>query len=429
MDKFYKDENGVIDFPLAVQQKFHILNEEKALLEHGKRGGNLNSGQIFRFSFNVDSERMEKAIQRLFDENDALRLILVKKDGEYFQRVVEDYNFTLETDDLTSLPEDGRYDAAVAKASDLLNTEIDYYNELSAKFHLIKLGDEDFMLVIVAHHWIGDGSTLALIISEIMKYYNDPSAAKEEAASFIDFVKYEYDFVDSEKGRKQLAYWKEELDGYKQLDLSNAAAGDPAVPSDQFAKAGRTELDAAAKRFSTSQFNVMLTAYHVALTKILGQSDTIVGFSCANRLSKRFFRTIGYLSRAVQHRLIVHDSDRLCDLLETSKEKSSKNIANQQTSHYNDNSQFYISYQNFSVNGNKGFGEKVKAVQIPVKRVLDFFTMLVFENENDLNLMFAGDENKFTSDFIKRLMAYCMTTIKLLSEKPEVTVGEIDRFL
>lgn len=427
--EYWKDENGVSEFPLAVQQKFIIIQEEDALKTYGKRDGNMNAGQACRMQLKVDVKRLEEVIQRVVDENDALRLIFLKKEEQYLQKVVIGYKVPLDFFDYTTESEEERYNLALRKATELLNEEIDYYNEIGVRFGLIKLAEEDYLFVCIAHHWIGDGSTLALIMGRIFEYYMNPMAkADEETASFIDFVKYEYEFVDSERGQKQLKYWKDELVGYQQLDLAKAGEGSPATTADMFALIDKKNLREAAVKYTTSEFNVMLLAYHIAISKILEINDTIIGFSCANRLKKKYLKTIGYLSRAVQHRLVINDTDKLSELLRISVEKTAQNITNQQTSHYNDSSQFYISYQNFVAGNNKdSSNDKITQVQIPVKRVLNFFTMLVFDKEDELSLVMAGNEEMFSSTFITKLKKYINCAIELLNTEEQATVSDVQK--
>lgn len=418
------DENGISKFPLTEQQRFSILQDEKAVKETGKKDGNMNLGNAIRLTFSVDYDRMEKSIQRVLDENDALTLILVKENGKYLQQVVTEYEFHLDTVDAEGADINERLQNAIENATAFLGQEIDYYQDISIRFRLIKLAEDDFLFVFVANHWIGDGSTFNLMIEQIFKYYEDLDAPREEKASFIDFVKYECDFVASEKGQKQLAYWRKELDGYKQLNLEPAGKGQPASAKDQFAQFESEKLNHIAQEFKTSQFNVMLLAYHIILSDLIGVDDTVIGFSCANRLKKQFYKTIGYLSRAVQHRLIVHNTDKLSELLEISKTKCNENLLNQQTSHYNDNSQFYISYQNFVV-GKKNENNKFVSVKIPVKRVLNFFTMLVFENEEGLTLVMNGNENMFSADFIALFKKYLSIIVDMMYENPDVLVEDV----
>ncbi|MBQ3566906.1 MAG: hypothetical protein IJA12_06980, partial [Oscillospiraceae bacterium] len=219
-------------------------------------------------------------------------------------------------------------------------------------------------------------------------------------------------------------YWKDELKEYKKINLELAGKGVSASAEDQFMQFETKKLNKIARKFKTSQFNVMLFVYHIILSDLLKTNDTIVGFSCANRLNKEFYKTIGYLSRAVQHRMIINDTDKLSDLLEISKVKCNENLANQQTSHYNDNSQFYISFQNF-ISKKKQEESILVPIKIPVKRVLDFFTMIVFEKSDELTLMLNGDEDIFSSDFINSLKKYLYVVVDMLYENPEASVANV----
>ena len=212
------------------------------------------------------------------------------------------------------------------------------------------------------------------------------------------------------------------MEGYKQLDISKAAEGTPSEPSDQVKKIAKANVDKAAQQNKTSNFNVMLLSYHIALSQILEQNDTVIGFSCANRLKKKYYKTIGYLSRAVQHRLTVSDDDKLSDLIAVSVKKFTENMANQQTSHYNDNSQFYITHATYQKKDSLA-----KPLYIPVKRVLTFLLMAVFEEGSDISIKFAGDNNMFTKEFLAEFTKYIECTVELLAETPDATIDDVKK--
>jgi hypothetical protein len=428
---FYVDENGVSEFPLCALQKFIILVEEMALKMHGKRNGNMNVAAAWRMSFPIDVDRLERSIEKVINENDALRLIFLKKDEEYLQKVIAHYdNFKLKVTEPQGKTEKDRLEYATKHIINVAEQEIDYYNEIGVRFELVKLSDNDFIFVIVGHHWIGDGSTMALMIDSILRYYKDMNAEKPAAASFMEYIKYEDEFVKSERGQKQLEYWRDELKGYKKFDLTKASVGRRATKEDQSASLNLEAFSKIASGYNTSIFNVVLLAYHIAISKFFGVSDTVIGFSVANRTKKEFLKTIGYLSRAVQHRMIINDSDKLADLLAVSKAKFSTNLANQQTAHYNEGSQFYITYANFIGSKEASSNADISGItpyELPIDRVLTFFTLAGIERETELTLNFIGDPQLFCADFIEAFRKYLPSVIDVLNDSGNNTVADVQK--
>lgn len=431
--EFYRDETGRDEFRLGNRQLFILRLEQKALETYGKRNGNGNCGQGMRIQFPVDTARLEQAIQRVINENDALRLVIanhsdtpVPQADSFMQKIVTNYQFRLDVYDAHGETEQERLDDAVRIAKEIMNQPIDYFNELSIKLFLVRMTENDHLLVWIAHHWIGDGSTSGLVLSQVFTYYADPSAEKPETGTFIDFVNEEYAFLESDLGKKQLEYWKNEVDGYKMLDLSKAAIGEPSNGEDRVFKISMAQPEAVAQQYKTSRFNVILLGYHIGVSLLLEEPDTIIGVTSANRTNKKYFRTMGYLAHSTQHRMQISDSDRLDDLLRASIRKFSGNMANLQTSYYYDRMQFCFTYQNFVANAqsaNKG----ITPVPIPSTRVVDQFFLLVFESEKEMTLVMVGNGSIFTEKFDESMKRYIELTAELLATDPQSTIADLKK--
>ena len=94
--KYYVDENGQWEFPLGLRQLAMVQMDLNGRNKYGQDSGVGNVGNGLRMRFPIDRQRLEQSIQRVVDENDALRLILVQKGDTYTQRVLTHYQFQLQ---------------------------------------------------------------------------------------------------------------------------------------------------------------------------------------------------------------------------------------------------------------------------------------------------------------------------------------------
>ena len=76
---FYKDEKGREEFDLAFMQRFMLYNGELNNEMAGEKKGFANVGSAYRIRARLDAERLEKCIQRVYDENPMTRIIAVDK--------------------------------------------------------------------------------------------------------------------------------------------------------------------------------------------------------------------------------------------------------------------------------------------------------------------------------------------------------------
>lgn len=421
--KFLQNEAGDIEYPVGIRQLAFIRADLNGREKYGQDSGVANVGSGIRLRIPIDYKRLEKVIGRIINENDALRLILVQHGDTYKQKVIEHYPYKLDVYEAEGKTKDDRLKKAVEIASREVNTVIDWFNEPSCRFFLVKIGWNDHIFVWMAHHWIGDGSTTGLIMDKIFRYYTDPNTKFEETGTYMDFIQEEYDFLASEQGKKQLEYWKKETDGYQMLDITKAAIGERGAGYDHTFKIDRTAIDRIAAANNTTPFNVILLAYHIGLSFLLDSKDTIIGVTSANRTDKRYFRTMGYIAHPLQHRMKISDKDMLSDLLTSSKNKFSENMTYLRSSHYYDRMQFCLTYQNF-VAGSKTKNMKLDKVSIPTKRSVEQFFLLVFEGEKELTLGTSGSGQVFTEAFQLSLLKLFEDVITLLDTDPSASVED-----
>ncbi|MDO5558076.1 MAG: condensation domain-containing protein [Oscillospiraceae bacterium] len=422
----YRDETGASEFKIGNRQRFMVeMDFSEAEKNGGIRAGSMNFSQCMRLKFPLDTDRLEKAVQKVIDENDALRVVLIKKEDGFYEKVVEHYPFKLNIlDAQTGSPEEN-LEKAKEIAMENLEIPFDMYNELSIRLFLIKLGENDHLMVWIAHHWIGDGSTSGLVIDQIFRYYEDINTKIPDHATFMEFIKEEYAFEKTDKGLQQIEYWRKELGDYKKLDMTKTLIGERASGEDRFRSFSKEKPDTIAKAFRTSRFNVMLMAFHVAVSAIVGADDTLIGIANANRTSRKFLYTVGYLAHPIQHRIRTTDSDKLSDLMIASKKKFSENMSNAKMSYFFDSVQFCITYQNF-IAGAESKEQNIIPVSIPSKRVMEHFYLVVFENENDISLCSVSGPT-FTDKFYESLIRYMNITVDFLITDGNATVADVKK--
>ena len=204
--KFLKDESGNEEFPLSFMQEYMIKQSEMGFEKTGKREGYTNAGNAVRISMKLDIDRFEKSIGRFINENEMLRSIAVKRNGEYTQKIIENYDYKLKLIMSEGNTKDERYNFAVDIAAKEVQVPFDYFNDISFNPLLIKIDEDDYIFVIIADHWISDGASMSVLLGGIFNYYFNPDAKKAAGNSYLQYIKDEREFQTSEKGKKQAEY-------------------------------------------------------------------------------------------------------------------------------------------------------------------------------------------------------------------------------
>jgi hypothetical protein len=171
---------------------------------------------------------------------------------------------------------------------------------------LLRLSEEDHVLVFNMHHIVSDGWSRGVLNAEIEALYGAFAAGKasplaELAIQYAEYAVWQREWLKGEVLEKQLAYWRAQLRGAPavlQLPFDRAR---PAVQS--FEGAVHTVTLSAGqvsefRRWSRGQgatlFMTLAACFQLLLSRYSGQQQIVVGTDLANRTSVELERLIGF---------------------------------------------------------------------------------------------------------------------------------------
>ena len=159
---------------------------------------------------------------------------------------------------------------------------------------LLRLSDEEHVLLLDLHHIICDAWSLEILVRELSVLYDAfaegrPSSFEAPELRYADYAWWQRHVLPGEVLEQQLAYWRSQLADLAVLDLP-ADRPRPAVhayrPASRAAELPAQLVDAlreAATREGASLFMVLLAAFKVLLQRYTGQDDVVVGSPVAGR--------------------------------------------------------------------------------------------------------------------------------------------------
>lgn len=167
----------------------------------------------------LDLSALRAAVARLVDRHETLRTAIAVRGGDpapvlvaepVVQIPVTDGRATAAADEHVAI--DRFVAAEVAKPFDLSS-------ELMIRARLLRLGEEDHVLVLVAHHIACDGWSKGLLVSELGTVYDALSAGTEAELAelpitYADFASWQRGSLSGEKLDRLLKYWRARLEGH-----------------------------------------------------------------------------------------------------------------------------------------------------------------------------------------------------------------------
>src|SRR5262249_21147836 len=176
---------------------------------------------------------------------------------------------------------------------------------------LVRLTDEDHLLLVTLHHTVGDRWSMLVLRRELGQLYQAfsqkrPSLLPDLPIQFADFALWERRLMESELMQNQLRYWKNQLAApLPKLAFRKGRRRNKRISFRTERKEILVERDlfAAVKSLASKEnctpFMVMLAALNVVLHAHTGERDIRVGTLVANRRLRETENLIGYFVNAV----------------------------------------------------------------------------------------------------------------------------------
>ncbi|HVG17467.1 MAG TPA: condensation domain-containing protein, partial [Blastocatellia bacterium] len=287
------------DLPLSSsQERLWILEQ----LVPGTATYHIPEGLYLKGSLNLD------ALQRSLDEtarrHEILRTSFIVKDGKPYQFIAPAAKVNLEIIDLRHLPQAERKGHAIQTANQQIRLPFDLVNGPLLRVALLRLQEDEHILVIVMHHIISDGWSMELFVREIVMLYGafsagKPSPLQDLDVQYADYAIWERQWLESPGLQAQYEYWTRQLANLSVLELPTDRPR-PAVQS--FKGAMRllelppelsSSLNEVSLREGATLFMTMIAAYAALLHRCSGQQDIAIGTPVADRSQMNIEGMIG----------------------------------------------------------------------------------------------------------------------------------------
>src|SRR5438128_7504546 len=159
---------------------------------------------------------------------------------------------------------------------------------------LVRLADDDHVLVLTMHHIVSDGWSLGVLFRELAVLYEafasgHPSPLPELPLQYADYAQWQRDWLQGEALEELLGYWRNQFVGAPAvLELPTDR---PRPPVQSFRGAAQSftvparvtsGLRALSRSEEATLFMTLLAAFKVLLHRYTGQSDIVVGTPIAN---------------------------------------------------------------------------------------------------------------------------------------------------
>ena len=326
-------------FPLSfAQQRLWFLDE----LEGGRTIA-YNIPVVLRLKGHLEQQVLEQCFKEIIRRHDSLRTTfeINRANGETVQVIHHSAPFRLETIDLSDTPEEQRLERARALANDESKSPFNLSTGPLVRASLLRLGEDDHILLLTIHHIVADGWSVGVIIKELKALYEafargEKSPLPELPIQYADFAHWQRNRMQGEVLEKQLVYWRKQLNGrLPVLELPTRGARPSRHTQNGAVRVWELPRDITDGVKSLSQaegvtlFMTLIAAYKVLLLRYTGQRDMLVGTPIANRNRREVEGLIGLFINTLVLRTDLSGDPTFRELLGRVKEVALGAYANQ----------------------------------------------------------------------------------------------------
>jgi amino acid adenylation domain-containing protein/non-ribosomal peptide synthase protein (TIGR01720 family) len=272
----------------SAQQRLWFLDD----LSGG--GTEYNTGVGLRLSGPVDVEVLRSALTALSARHESLRTTVHTVDGRGVQVVAAEADLPLRVVNLSTMEE---LDQVLTEE---LTLPFDLRQGPLTRAVLVRIADEDHVLMLSQHHIVTDGWSVGLLVDELGKLYAGTTDLPELPIQYPDFAVWQRLQLSTPATAGQLGYWKQKLAGIQALELptdrprphlrtSSGAIHRASLPSELV-----EGLTAMGREHGATVFMTLTAAVQVLFSRYGNQPDISIGTVVAGRGRAELENLVGF---------------------------------------------------------------------------------------------------------------------------------------
>jgi amino acid adenylation domain-containing protein len=289
-----------------------VAQEPLLLLERLFPGINLfNIPASFRLKGPLNLAALEDSLNRVVERHEALRTTFPTVSGQHVQFVSPSVSIKLEPVDLGILPDKDREAEMKRLAREEAEQPFDVKNGPLFRAKLLRMGDQDHILLIIMHHVISDGGSMVMFFRDLAAFYEAygnqcPPSLPELPIQYADFAQWQRQALNGKLMETQFAYWKQQLSG--PLAPLEFYPGRSRVGELGFLTARKSvsisrdlfeSLKKLSQREESTLYMTLLTALAILLHCHTGQEDVRIGTMVENRNRIETENLIGHFANTL----------------------------------------------------------------------------------------------------------------------------------
>ncbi|WP_432401628.1 non-ribosomal peptide synthase/polyketide synthase [Wukongibacter sp. M2B1] len=320
-------QNETMIYPLTSYQK-EIWLEQSLYMDSPI----YNTGGYYEILGKIDRQIFQKSIYMLIQETSTLRLRVIQKGEEYYQKVLPQIEYELPFYDFS------KFENSKELCVEWMNKEfikLFKYDSDLFQFALLKASEDHYFFFCRTHHVIIDGWGYALFFKTLVHHYNmlmEGISQWDSLPSYMEFIPEDQEYLKSKVYQKDIAFWRER---YVELpeQLFNRKTNRQELPDCTFTSGRKiltikrslyNEMVEFSQEQGSSIFHFVLGVLFVYFSKMGNHDEMIIGVPILNRRKKEYKQMIGHFVNMIPLKISAGQDISFVELLNQIKSELRK---------------------------------------------------------------------------------------------------------
>ncbi len=286
-----------------------------------------NIPAVIRLKGRLDEAALTKSMAAIAQRHEILHTTFAVNSGRIIQAPSPKILIPMSRDDFRNLPTGERMPTAMRQAAEEINIPFNLVTGPVIRARLMRVDDDEWLLVITAHHIVFDGWSTGIFIRELSAFYQgftqgSAPALPPQALQYPDYAAWQRDWLTGPTLQRLANYWTRKLDGAP--PLLNLFTDRPRPPTRtnhggvvrfSFSPTETAGLRQLAREADVSLFMALLAGFAALLHRWSGQTDIVIGSPVANRNRREIEPLIGFFVNTLALRVNLDGDPSFAGLL------------------------------------------------------------------------------------------------------------------
>ena len=404
-----------------------------------------NIPRAFRIRGRLDVEALGRALDTIQERHEVLRSAFPAVDGNPVQVVGPARSPSLRVVDLGAFAQTDRDAEALRIAEEEAGRPFDLAVGPVMRAMLLRLAEEEHVLLVNIHHIVFDGWSTAIFDDELSTLYaayveGRPSPLAPLSIQYADFAVWQREWLRGGVLEEQLSYWKGQLGGAPAvLELPTSRARSPvqsfrgATETVSISRSVADGIRGLGQREGATLFMTLLAAFQILLMRYSGQEDVVVGSPVAGRPRSDIEGLIGFFVNTLVLRTDLSGDPTFRELLGRVREVAIEAYAHEdlpferlveelnpeRTLSHSPLFQVMMVLQNAADAGPRFAGVSVSALPIDVTTSKFDLVAHFADTGKEIAASFRYNTDLFDASMMRRMVSHLEVLLGAIAEDPD----------